>query len=162
RLAVGASKWQLIRQLLIESVVLSVTGGILGLFLSTAIIRGLMHFLPNDGVPLMLRAEPDLRILIFTAALAGLTGLLVGLGAGLEAVRVNLWNTLKDVVGAVSGPGSGVRLRKALVTAQVAFSFLLLVGSGLFVRTLANLKQTDAGFHQMDNLVSFQLDPALN
>jgi predicted permease len=75
---------------------------------------------------------------------------------------VDLWNTLKDVVGTVSGGGSGVRLRKTLVTAQVAFSFLLLVGSGLFVRTLANLKQKDPGFRDIDNLVSFQLDPALN
>src|SRR6185369_1839250 len=55
-----------------------------------------------------------------------------------------------------------VKLRKTLVTAQVAFSFLLLVGSGLFVRTLANLKQTNAGFHAIDNLVTFQVDPALN
>jgi predicted permease len=162
RLAVGASKWQLIRQLLIESIVLSLAGGVLGLFLSTAIIRGLMAFLPNDGAPLMLRAEPDLRILGFNAALAVLTGLLFGLAPALQALRVDLWNTLKDVVGAVSGGGTGVRLRKALVTAQVVFSFLLLVGSGLFVRTLANLKQTDPGFRQIDNVASFQVDPALN
>src|SRR5204862_7129140 len=119
RLAVGASKWQLIRQLLIESLVLSVTGGILGLFLSMAIIRGLLHFLPNDGSPLMLRATPDARILAFNAALALFTGVLFGLVPALQAMRVDLWNTLKDVVGAVSGGGSGVRLRKALVTAQV-------------------------------------------
>src|ERR1035441_7346821 len=75
------------------------------------------------------------------------------------------WQTrcvLKDVVGAVSGGGASVKLRKTLVTAQVAFSFLLLVGSGLFVRTLANLKQTNAGFQAIDNLVTFQVDPALS
>jgi predicted permease len=162
RLAVGASRWQLLRQLLIESLVLSVAGGAAGLFLSVAIIRGLLHFLPGEGATLMLRAEPDLRILAFNGALALLTGVLFGLAPALQSLKVDLWNTLKDVVGAVSGGGGSVKLRKTLVTAQVAFSFLLLVGSGLFVRTLANLKQTNAGFRAMDNLVTFQVDPALN
>jgi predicted permease len=162
RLALGASKWQLIRQLLIESLTLSITGGVLGLFLSMAIIRGLLHFLPSDGAPLMLRTDPDLRILAFNGALALLTGVLFGLAPALQSLRVDLWNTLKDVVGTVSRGGSGVRLRKALVTAQVAFSFLLLVGSGLFVRTLTNLKQMNTGFGRMENLVTFQVDPALS
>jgi hypothetical protein len=162
RLALGASRWQLLRQLLIESLILSVTGGAAGLLLSVAIIRGLLHFLPQEGSPLMLRAEPDLRILAFNAGLAVLTGLLFGLVPALQSLRVNLWNTLKDVVGAVSGGGSSVRLRKGLVTAQVAFSFLLLASSGLFVRTLANLKQTNPGFRDIDNLFTFQVDPALS
>jgi predicted permease len=161
RLAVGASRWQLLRQLWIESMALSLAGGAVGLFLAVVIIRGLLHFLPGDASTLTLRAEPDLRILAFNAALALLTGVLFGLAPALQSLKVDLWNTLKDVVGAVSGGGS-VRLRKTLVTAQVAFSFLLLVGSGLFVRTLANLKQTNAGFQGMDNLVTFQVDPALN
>jgi len=162
RLAVGASRWQLLRQLFIESLVLSLAGGAAGLFLSVAIIRGLLHFLPGDTSTLMLRAAPDLRILAFNGALALLTGVLFGLAPALQSLKVDLWNTLKDVVGAVSGGGGSVRLRKTLVTAQVAFSFLLLVGSGLFVRTLANLKQTNAGFQAIDNLVTFQVDPALN
>jgi len=87
---------------------------------------------------------------------------LFGLAPALQSLKVDLWNTLKDVVGAISGGGGSLRLRKTLVTAQVAFSFLLLVGSGLFVRTLANLKQTNAGFRGIDNLVTFQVDPALN
>ena len=162
RLAVGASRWQLLRQLWIESLVLSLAGGAAGLFLSVAIIRGLLHFLPGSTSTLMLRAAPDLRILAFNGALALLTGALFGLAPALESLKVDLWNTLKDVVGAVSGGGGSVRLRKTLVTAQVAFSFLLLVGSGLFVRTLANLKQTNAGFQGLDNLVTFQVDPALS
>ncbi|HXA51091.1 MAG TPA: ABC transporter permease, partial [Candidatus Acidoferrum sp.] len=161
RLAVGASKGQLIRQLLIESLTLSVAGGLLGLVFSMVMIRGLLYFLPDDGPTLMLKTEPDVRILAFNAALALLTGLLFGLAPALQAMRVDLWNTLKDVV-TVGGGGGGVRLRKTLVTAQVAFSFLLLVGSGLFVRTLVNLKNKDAGFRDIDNLVSFQVDPALN
>jgi putative ABC transport system permease protein len=162
RLAVGASRWQLLRQLLIESLVLSLMGGVVGLFLAVGMIRGLLHFLPGDSSTLMLRAEPDLRILAFNGALALLTGVLFGLAPALQSLKVDLWNTLKDVVGAVSGGGGSVKLRKTLVTAQVAFSFLLLVGSGLFVRTLANLKQTHAGFQSMDNLVTFQVDPALS
>ncbi len=162
RLAVGASRWQLLRQLLIESLVLSLAGGAVGLFLSVAIIRGLLHYLPSSSSTLMLRAEPDLRILAFNGALALLTGVLFGLAPALQSLKVDLWNVLKDVVGAVSGGGGSVRLRKTLVTAQVAFSFLLLVGSGLFVRTLANLKQTNAGFQAIDNLVTFQVDPALS
>src|SRR5258708_8045166 len=126
-----------------------------------AMIRGMLYFLPDDGAPLMLKTDPDVRILAFNAVLALLTGLLFGLAPALQAMRVDLWNTLKDVV-TVGGGGGGVRLRKTLVTAQVAFSFLLLVGSGLFVRTLVNLKNKDAGFRDIDNLVSFQVDPALN
>ena len=145
RLAVGASRWQLVRQLLIESLVMSVAGGAAGLLLAVAMIRGLLHFLPGDGATLMLRAEPDMRILAFNGALALGTGILFGLVPALQSLKVDLWNTLKDVVGTVSGRGGGVTLRKALVMAQVAFSFLLLAGSGLFVRTLANLKQTNAG-----------------
>lgn len=161
RLAVGASKGQLIRQLLIESLTLSIAGGLLGLLLSMAMIRGMLYFLPDDGAPLMLKTDPDVRILAFNAVLAVLTGLLFGLAPALQAMRVDLWNTLKDVV-TVGGGSGGVKLRKTLVIAQVAFSFLLLVGSGLFVRTLVNLKNKDAGFRDIDNLVSFQLDPALN
>jgi len=162
RLAVGASRWQLLRQLLIESLVLSVAGGAAGLFLAVAMIRALLHFLPAGDAPLMLSADPDARILAFNAALALVTGLLFGLAPAVQSLRVDLWNALKDIVGAVSGTGGNVRFRKSLVTAQVAFSFLLLAGAGLFVRTLINLKQTNAGFHDMDNLVTFQVDPALS
>jgi predicted permease len=162
RLAIGASRWQLLRQLLIESLLLSMAGGAAGLFLAVAMIRALMSFIPQDGAPLMLKAEPDARILAFNAGLAVLTGLLFGLVPALQALRVDLWNTLKDVVGAVTGGGSSVKLRKGLVIAQVAFSFLLLAGAGLFVRTLANLKLTDAGFRDIGNLITFQVDPSLS
>jgi predicted permease len=162
RLAIGASRWQLLRQLLIESLLLSVAGGAAGLLLAVAMIRALMSFIPQDGAPLMLKAEPDARILAFNAGLAVLTGLLFGLVPALQALRVDLWNTLKDVVGAVTGGGGSVKLRKGLVIAQVAFSFLLLAGAGLFVKTLANLKQTDAGFRDIGHLITFQVDPSLS
>ena len=162
RLAVGASRWQLLRQLLIESLVLSVAGGVAGMLLAVAMIRTLLALLPEGDAPLMLHANPDVRVLAFNGALAVLTGLLFGVAPALQSLRLDLWNALKDVVGAVSGTGGSVRLRKILVTAQVAFSFLLLAGAGLFVRTLINLRQTDAGFHDIDRLITFQIDPALN
>jgi predicted permease len=163
RLALGASRAQLIGQLLLESVLLSLAGGALGLFLSVAMTRALLSFLPNEGSPLLLRAEPDLRILAFNALLAVSTGILFGLVPALQALRVDLWNTLKDVVGAVTGGAArSVNIRKALVAAQVAFSFLLLAGAGLFVKTLANLRETNPGFRDIDNLVTFQIDPGLN
>ncbi len=162
RLAVGASRSQLIRQLMIESVLLSAAGAAIGLLLSTATIQVLLSFMPAGSTPLMLRADPDLRILAFNALLALATAVLFGLAPALQSMRLDLWGTLKEVVGALAGTGGSVRLRKTLVTAQVAFSFLLLSGAGLFVRTLANLKNTPAGFHDLTNLVTFRVDPALN
>jgi len=162
RLAVGASRWQLLRQLLVESLVLSLAGGAAGLLLAVAMIRALLGFLPPGDAPLTLRADPDMRILAFNGVLAIATGLLFGLAPAVQSLRVNLWDALKDVVGAVSGTGASVKFRKILVTAQVAFSFLLLAGAGLFARTLINLKQTSPGFHDIDRLITFQVDPALN
>lgn len=162
RLAVGASRGQLLTQLMIESLMLSIAGGAAGLLLSVAIVRGLLAFLPTDGSPLMLHAEPDSRILAFNAALALLTGFLFGLAPALQAMRLDLWSILKDVVGAVTGSGGSVKLRKGLVIAQVGFSFLLLAGAGLFLKTLINLKHTNAGFKDIDRLVTFQVDAALN
>jgi predicted permease len=162
RLAVGASRRQLLVQLLIESLILAVVGAVAGLFLSVTIVQALLAFLPNNGTPLVLRAQPDLRILGFNAALALLTGLLFGLAPALQAMRLDLWSVLKDVVGAITGSGGSVNLRKGLVIAQVAFSFLLLAGAGLFVKTLANLKNTNPGFKDIDRLVTMQVDAALN
>jgi predicted permease len=162
RLAVGASRAQLLRQLLVESLMLSVAGGACGLLLSVVIVRGLLSFLPMGSAPLALKATPDPRILAFNAALALGTGLLFGLAPALQAMRLDLWSTLKDVVGAVSGTGSSVKLRKGLVMAQVAFSFLLLAGAGLFVKTLNNLKHANTGFRNIENLVTFQVDASLS
>jgi len=162
RLAVGASRWQLLRQLLVESLILSLAGGAAGLLLATGMIRALLHFLPQGDSLFLLNPDPDGRILAFNAALAILTGLLFGLAPAVQSLRLDLWNALKDVVGAVSGTGGNVRFRKVLVTAQVAFSFLLLAGAGLFARTLFNLKVTEQGFHEIDRLITFQIDPALS
>lgn len=162
RLAMGAARGQLLRQLLVESLLLSILGGVLGLVLSVWTIRALLSFLPADGTTIMLQATPDKRILAFNFLLATATGILFGLAPAFQSMKLDLWTTLKDVTGAVTGAGSSVRFRKVLVTGQVALSFLLLAGAGLFVKSLSNLKNTNTGFGDIDNLITFQVDPALN
>jgi len=162
RLSLGASRGQLVRQLLVESLLLAFAGGVAGVALAVAMTKGLLALVPSEGSPLLIRAEPDSRILIFTLSLTVLTGLVFGLVPALRASRPDLWSTLKDAVGSFSGSGGSLYLRKGLVMAQVALSFLLLFGAGLFVRSLFNLQATDTGFDEMDNLVTFQVSPALN
>ena len=161
RLSIGASRGQLVRQLLTESLVLSLAGGIVGVFLSVALTRGLLALMPVGGSPLLVEPTPDLRILSFTFALTLATGIVFGLLPALRASKPDTWGTLKDTVGAVAGSGGSLLLRKGLVSAQVALSFLLLFGAGLFVRSLQNLQATDTGI-KLDNLVTFQLSPALS
>jgi predicted permease len=163
RLSLGATRGQLIRQLLVESMVLSVMGGTIGILLSFAMTRGLISLLPAEGNPLLIRPAPDARILLFTLGVTVLTGFIFGLVPALRASRSDLWTSLKESVGSIAGQSGGsLFVRKSLISAQVALSFLLLFGAGLFVRSLQNLKMTDTGYDEMNNLVSFQLSPALN
>ena len=123
--------------------------------------RGLLALVPSGGQPLLISAYPDPRILAFTLGLTFVTGIVFGLLPALRASRPDPWTTLKDTVGSIAGTGGSLFLRKGLVAAQVALSFLLLFGAGLFVRSLQNLKTTDTGV-ALDNLVTFQLSPALS
>ena len=162
RLSVGASRWQLMRQLLVESLVLSLMGAVCGVFLAIWITRALLLLIPSEGNPLLLKPDPDLRILLFALALTFLTSLIFGLVPSVKASRPDLWTTLKDAVGAIAGSGGSVVLRKGLVSAQVALSFLLLFGAGLFVRSLQNLKGTNTGFKEIDTIAKFRVAPTLN
>ena len=161
RLSLGASRGRLVRQLLVESLVLSITGGVLGLGLAVVLTRTLLALVPSEGQPLLITAHPDPRILVFTLVLSFATGIIFGLVPALRASRPDPWTTLKDTMGSIAGTGGSLFLRKGLVTAQVALSFLLLFGAGLFVRSLQNLKTTDTGVG-LDNLVTFQLAPTLS
>ncbi len=161
RLSIGASRSRLVRQLLAESMVLSFAGGIAGVGLAIAMTRGLLALIPAESNPLQLQPDPDGRILLFTLALTCLTSLIFGLVPAMRASRPDLWTTLKNAAGAVAGRGGSLVLRKGLVAAQVALSFLLLFGAGLFVKSLQNLKGTDTGFRDMDNLITFQVSPAM-
>ena len=161
RLAVGASRSRIITQLLVESFVLSAIGAIVGLvFAYWADHLLLKAYLAADANDLTISTAPDLRILGFTFGVMLLTTLLFGLIPAWQASRPAVAPTLKDQAGAVVG-GGHVLLRKSLVIAQVALSLLLLIGAGLFLRTLGNLKNLGPGFSP-ERLVGFNLDPALN
>jgi putative ABC transport system permease protein len=160
RLSLGASRGRLVRQMLVESCVLSALGGVVGIALAVALTRTLLALVPNGGQPLSIAVRPDVRILTFTLVLTAATGIAFGLIPAIRASRSDPWTTLKDTMGSIAGGGS-LFLRKGLVTAQVALSFLLLFGAGLFVRSLQNLKTTDTGV-ALENLVTFQLAPQLN
>jgi predicted permease len=161
RLALGASRGQIISQLLVESLLLSMAGGAAGLLLAVWIDETLVNFLPTGGLDtLAVSATPDWRILLFTLCVSLLTGIVFGLVPALQATRPNLAPTLKDEVGAITSTAS-IGLRKTLVVAQVTLSLLLLIGAGLFIRSLKNLKGVDPGF-KTRNLLTFAIDAPLN
>src|SRR5712692_5551292 len=161
RLAIGATRPRIIGQLLIESLSLSALGGITGLAVAFWADRALMKiYLPSDSGGMNISSAPDLRILLFNLAVTVLTGVVFGLVPALQTTKPNLAGTLKDQAGTVVGGGHH-RLRKVLVIAQVTLSLLLLVGAGLFVRSLANLRNLGPGFSP-ERLVGFQIDPSLN
>lgn len=163
RLSLGATRRRLVSQLLIESLLLAVAGGAGGVLLAFFMTRGLLALVPAEENPLMISPTPDLRVLVFTSSVTIVTGVLFGLIPAWRATRPDLWTTLKDTIGSIAGAhGNSLFLRKTLIAVQVALSFLLLFGAGLFVRSLQNLRQTDTGFTGMQNLVTFQLSPALS
>src|SRR6267154_2395547 len=162
RLAMGATRPRIIGQLLIESLSLSALGGITGLAVAFWADRALMKiYLPSDSGGMNISSVPDLRILLFNLAVTALTGVIFGLVPALQTTKPNIAGTLKDQAGAVVGGGGHHRLRKGLVVAQVTLSLLLLVGAGLFVRSLANLRNLGPGFSP-ERMVGFQIDPSLN
>jgi predicted permease len=156
RLAVGAGRFRLIRQLLTESFLLAMIGGVAGLFFARLCARALLSFLPEQTRG-ALDVSPDARVLGFTLAISVLTGLLFGLAPAWQATRVNLTASLKDQTGASAGR-SRLALNKLLVVTQVALSVFLLIVAGLFVRSLRNLRSLDTGFDH-ENIVQFSIDP---
>jgi putative ABC transport system permease protein len=160
RLALGASRARIVGQLLVEAVMLAAAGGALGLGIASWTTRFLIGFLPATGTAHVISGSIDRRILAFNFALSLVTGVVFGLVPALRSTRPDLAPTLKDQVGAVIGGSAGVRLRKALVVAQVTVSVLLLIGAGLFIRSLRNLRLVDLGL-KTDNLIAFNVSPSL-
>ncbi len=160
RLALGASRGRIISQLLVESLLLAITGGVVGIALATWIDGALLNFLPSGDSSVSISTTPDTRILLFNLGVSLLTGIIFGLVPALQAARPNLAPTLKDQVGSITSTAS-IFARKALVVAQVALSLLLLIGAGLFIRSLSNLKTLDPGF-RTSNLLTFVVNPPLN
>ncbi len=159
RLSLGASRFRLVRQLLTESLLLSLMGGALGLVFAYWGKDALLALRVWGSGSMALDLNLDLRALAFTAAVSVLTGILFGLAPALRATRVDLTPALKDGAGTATSARS--RLSKGLVVAQVALSLLLLVGAGLFARTLGNLAQIDVGFNR-ENLLIFRVNPGVS
>jgi len=159
RLAMGASRWRLIRQLLTESVLLATFGGALGVLFAVWLKDGLVGVSEWDRGSLSLEPRLDLRVLAFTFGLSLLTGIVFGIVPALRATRFDLTPVLKDT-GRGSSSTTRSLLSRTLVVGQVSLSLLLLIGAGLLVRTLINLQHVETGFNEQ-NLLLFNVDPGL-
>ena len=158
RLALGAKRTRLIRQLLTESVTLAVSGGLLGLIFAYWGSHLLLALISHGDNPIALDVHPDFRVLSFTALACLATGVLFGLVPALRSTRVDLTPSLKASAGTLGSSGLRLGLAKILVVSQVVLSLVLLVGAGLFVRTLVNLETLTVGFNR-DNVLLFGIDP---
>ena len=162
RLAIGAGRSRLIRQLLTESVVLAIAGAALGLLCTYWASGAIVGLMSSGRAPLLLDLHPDPRVLGFTGTVAFVATVLFGLAPAMQGTRMDLTTALKESSGAIdSKPGSRrfrLGLGRSLLVSQVALSLLLLFGAGLFVRTLENLETLDPGFDRKGVLL-FDIDP---
>jgi predicted permease len=159
RLSIGASRWQLIVQLLTEAVVLSIAGGVAGILVAKWTLDLILSLLPSDANAL--RFSIDSTVLLFAAALSVATGLLFGLFPALHSTSPDLLPTLKGQAGQPSGAKAAARFRATLATAQIAISMALLVAAGLFTKSLLNVSRVELGI-DINNLVTFGVSPELN
>lgn len=154
RLAVGASRGRIIRQLFAESLLLAVIGAGLGFALAQWLSRFLVSFLTTQGNSLFLDLHPDLRVLAFTTGVATLTCVLFGLAPALRATRISPQAAMKAGGRSTTAAHERFGMRRALVAAQVSMSLVLLFGAILFARTLRNLTTLEAGFRETGILVA--------
>jgi len=144
RAALGASRWRIMRQLLVESLLLALAGGVLGFLLSIWALRLLLTAIPGE-IPFWMNFGIDLRVLGFTAAINLLTGLLFGAAPALQTSRVDLNDTLKE--GGRGGSGVRSHARSLLVVAEIALSLVVLVGAGLMIQSFLRLKRVNIGLN---------------
>jgi putative ABC transport system permease protein len=161
RISLGASRWRLIRQLLVESCLLSVAGALWGLLIANWMSSFLVHFASANEIASGLTSSLNLPVLTFTVGLALFCGVLFGVAPALSATRIQLASTLKEQAGALSSALKHTRLRKILVISQVALTLLLVTCAWGFVRSLYNLEHVDLGL-QPANVLQFSLSPKLN
>ena len=156
RLAMGANRFRLIRQLLTESLLLAIAGGAAGVLLAVWMVRFLLAFKPPIDFPLTLDLSLDWRVLLFSLGVSLIAGVVFGLAPALQSTRPNLLHTLKDT--AAQGGAGRTRLRSVLVVGQIAISLIVLIAAGLVVRTLQQLQTMNPGFEPQNALmVSFDL-----
>ncbi len=157
RMAVGGSRFAILKQLLRESLVLTVAGGLVGLVIARWALAALVGLVPSTGTQAWLSASLNLRLFAYTLAVSAVAGLVFGCAPLVQTWRVDLVSALKEQPGI-----SGARqyARKTLVALQLALAMVLLAGAGLFARTLMNLKRTDPGFRP-DGVLTFALQPQL-
>ncbi|HEU4563764.1 MAG TPA: FtsX-like permease family protein, partial [Gemmatimonadaceae bacterium] len=160
RLSLGASRLQLLAQLLTESVLLALLGGAVSLLVARWTLAGIGSILPADaGQTLRLELEPS--VVVFAAVLSLGTGLLFGMFPALHSTRPDLISTIRANAGQPSGARAAARFRTSLVTAQIALSMALLISAGLFIRSLVNVSRVDLGL-RTDHVVTFGISPELN
>jgi predicted permease len=158
RLSLGATRRQLIRQVLTESLVLAVLGGVAGLVVAHWTLIGITAMLPAQqarGLSFTLSTP----VLVFTAIISLTTGLLFGIAPALQSTRPDLVTELRNNSGKLSGSRGAARFRASLVTAQIALSMALLIAAGLFIKSLRNVSRVDLGVN-VDNMVTFGISPA--
>jgi len=143
RLALGATSWQIQKQLWVENLVLALIGGAAGVAVGFAALRGLLHLLPENYLPVA-SVSIDLRVLAFTLAVSLLTSLLFGMLPALTTRKVDLRSS---IAAAHTASGGGVRLRQMLIAGEIALTVVLLAGAGLLIRTLVHLETLPAGFN---------------
>jgi predicted permease len=158
RLAMGASRSRIVRQLLTESLLLSAAGGALGLVVAGWATQGFLAMLSTANSRAVLDTRPDPRVLLFTVLASVLTGFLFGVAPAFRATKIDLASAMKETASNVTEGRHGHLLGKSLVVAQVSASLVLMIGAGLFVRTLENMEKKNLGFNQ-NNLLLFGLDP---
>ncbi len=158
RFALGASRGRIGRQLMADSLLIALAGGFLGVMLAPLAMKALISFLPRNIAANALHSEIDGRVLAFATLVSIAAGLLTGLTPALQTGRGSLMTTLRQHAGAAL---HGLRLRRVMVTAQIAFTLVLLTGAALFIKTLTALMEKGPGF-ETSSLISFGIDPVQN
>jgi predicted permease len=171
RQVLGAGRWRIVRQLLIESVLLSAVGGLLGILMAIWGVHAILAFVASGAIqplgtirPLGFDTSIDAHVLLFTLGISLIAGIFFGLAPAMRGTRVELIPALKEGAGNSAGAAQGrnpwLNVGNSLVVAQVALTMIVLVGAGLVVRTLQNLRNIDPGF-DVTNILNFSVAPRM-